>query len=420
MLIIAMVGAPLMAGSAAASQDTTAVITVTDADGNAIDGANVEVFDAVSGNPLGSPAMTGTNGEANVTWTASNSTTIDVEVYHPDYQPLIKSGVLTVSAGDSESYSASMGLTGDIEVSVVDSAGNPIDGANVDSNTGAISEVTGSDGLVTLSDVPAGDYDLTVSASDYSSTSTTVTVSDGSFATPTVALNGATSKGSLALSTSNATITGPSTDVQFTITDSESGEEVYQQVVNGRMNTEVPSGTYTVTASRPDRQATTREVTVTDGEETYQTLDLQTVEKTVTSTVSDGDVVDEVFAEVDLRDYSEGDNVTVSSDITMVIEDDDGNPTEYVDLGSVEEDYEVGGADDYHTVFQNVGGTPDGADKIVASTNSASDVQIVSVGYLAGSGGVGGVGGYSSGEVLIGAGIVILVIGGAAVVIARD
>ena len=424
MLIIAMVGAPLMAGSAAATQDTSTVITVTDGSGNTIENADVTVINSDTGNSLGT-AVSGTSGDANVSWTTSENTTIDVEVQHPDYQSFSANSVLTVSAGASEAYSASLSpeLTGDVEVAVVDSSGTPIEGADVASTTGAISGITGTDGLIVATDVPTGDYDLSVSASGYDGASTTVTVSDGSLATPTVTLSDSTNQGTLDVVTVNAASGDPVSDVQITITD-DAGAEVAQTVTtDGQMVMDLPGGTYTVTADLPDHAATTREVTVTAGEVTGQEIVIEQMDMAVTAPVEDGDAVDEVYAEFDLSNYSDGENVTVYSDFTLVIADDSGAVTDYVDIGTVDENYEVGADDDLHTVYQQVDGTHDGAVEVVAATDTRlSDAQVNNTGYfVADSGGVGGdLGGIGSDKVLIGAGISIIVLGGAVLVIGRD
>jgi len=244
MLIIAMVGAPLMAGSAAATQDTSTVITVTDGNGNTIENADVTVINSDTGESLGT-AVSGLSGEANVTWTTAENTTIDVEVQHPDYQSFSSIGVLTVSAGASEAYSASLSpeLTGVVEVAVVDSSGNPIGEADVASNNGAISGVTGTNGLIVATGVSTGDHDLSVSASGYDGASTTVTVSDGSFATPTVTLSDSANQGMLDVVTLDAGSGDLVSDVQITITD-DAGAEVAQTVTtDGQMDMDITEGT---------------------------------------------------------------------------------------------------------------------------------------------------------------------------------
>jgi hypothetical protein len=186
---------------------------------------------------------------------------------------------------------------------------------------------------------------------------------------------------------------------------------------------DITEGTYTVTADRPDYSATTRAVTVVAGEVTTQQIVLQPMDIAVSAPVDDGDAFNEIYAEFDLSNYSDGENVTLYSDFTLVIADDSGAVTEFVDLGSVEENYEVGADDDLHTVYQQVGGTHDGVVKVVAATDQRfSDAQISNTGFFdTDSGGVGGVGGgIGSDKVLIGAGISIIVLGGAVLVIGRD
>ena len=123
------------------------------------------------------------------------------------------------------------------------STGDPIEGANVTVTAGAYSDITDAYGHYNITDVPPGTYTVTASASGYYSNSTSATV-----------ISEETTTADLELSPLPGTIAG-------TVTDASNGEAIIGATVTangynattdayGHYNiTDVPLGTYTVTAS---------------------------------------------------------------------------------------------------------------------------------------------------------------------------
>lgn len=167
--------------------------------------------------------------------------------------------------------------TGAIQGTVTDGA-NPI--ADVSVTDGTRTATTDSNGYYRITNVPDGTYTVTASASGYHSASQQVTVSGGSIATANFALtkiqNGAIS-GKVIDAATGSPITGA------TVTD---GVRTATTDSNGNYTiSDVPPGTYTVTASAAGYQSASQTVTVQEGQTSTANFALSPVSQATTVSV---------------------------------------------------------------------------------------------------------------------------------------
>lgn len=170
---------------------------------------------------------------------------------------------LTVNVVSGTTTVADFSLTktivpGSITGSVTDAeGGSPIVGAMV--SDGTRTATTDASGEYTIADVPAGSYGVTASKEGYESSSLTVDVLSGSNAVVDFSLNELIVPGSITGSVTDAEDGSPI--LGATVTD---GNRIATTDATGRYTiSDVPAGSYEVTASKEGYESITSSVTVT-------------------------------------------------------------------------------------------------------------------------------------------------------------
>lgn len=164
-------------------------VNATDADGNAVGSANVEIVD--SSDSVVASGTTDSSGLYIASGLSEGDYTINVT--HADYQSASQTATITAGSTTTASVSLADATTGDMEFEALDADGNAIEGATVEllDSDGAVvdSMSTDASGIALFEGVEQGDYDYSISHADYYEASGTVTVTAGESTTESATLD---------------------------------------------------------------------------------------------------------------------------------------------------------------------------------------------------------------------------------------
>lgn len=275
------VGATATSTIALAHQTGSAKITVTDGT-LLLSGATVSV--TVNGQEQ--IATTVANGEA--TFTNIPTGTYTFTATKSGYGSGTSNGLTIAKGATATATVALTRQTGNAKITVTDGTAPLSDvTVSVTLNGQAQTAITAANGEATFTNIPAGTYTFTATKADYGSgTANDVVIANGTTATATIALTRQTGGAKITVTDGALPLVGATVSVTVngqaqTATTTANGEATF---------TNIPTGTYTFTATKPDYgSATANDVVIASGETATKTIALTRQTGSAKINVTDGD-----------------------------------------------------------------------------------------------------------------------------------
>ena len=258
--------------------------TVTDTNDDGIPGVTVRI--------LGSSFATVTNDDGMYSFNESPLGDQQIYVTVPDGYVRVGAFItpVTVVEGENQTVNFTFRSTAPVTPTsgtvsgIVTSAGSPVSGASV--SIGSLSTSTSSSGSYTIANVPIGTSTISVSAAGYNDAVRTVTVIAGQDNAADISLtlipttsNGGTLFGTITNSVTNVTIPGVSGAINTTPTRQFTTDSSGVFIISN-----IPAGSYTITAVGDDYNENSRIVTVTSSQIINASFSLTPVDVPVTPT----------------------------------------------------------------------------------------------------------------------------------------